>query len=216
MRSTATPVKHRRYGFTLIELLIVIAIIAILAAILFPVFARARAKARQVKCLSNQKQLGLALQMYVSDHDGFFPKRENVGDWATRGGWPVALYSYVKHAEVYRCPSDKTPYSPAGLRGTPVERVSYLANSQIVKTAPPRHEAELEDVAALLCLTDANTGGEIRNGDLNGVGAVGSIHERVEANHSDGLNVLFCDGHAKWLSYATAVANRDSLIPNLP
>jgi prepilin-type N-terminal cleavage/methylation domain-containing protein/prepilin-type processing-associated H-X9-DG protein len=67
---TITP---RRNGFTLIELLVVIAIIAILAAILFPVFARAREKARQTSCLSNQKQIGLAIAMYVQNYDGTYP-----------------------------------------------------------------------------------------------------------------------------------------------
>ena len=64
---------RRRLGFTLIELLVVIAIIAILAAILFPVFARAREKARQTQCLSNYKQLALAVQMYIQDYDGVYP-----------------------------------------------------------------------------------------------------------------------------------------------
>ena len=84
----------RRHGFTLIELLVVIAIIAILAAILFPVFARARAKAQQTKCLSNLKQIGLAFQMYAQDHDELLPP----GEWTGLGrvyfnstfGW----YSY--------------------------------------------------------------------------------------------------------------------------
>src|SRR3954470_6189627 len=64
---------QRRHGFTLIELLVVIAIIAILAAILFPVFAQARDQARKTTCLSNTKQLGLGVMMYIQDYDEQFP-----------------------------------------------------------------------------------------------------------------------------------------------
>src|SRR5580700_5777935 len=70
--------SNSRSAFTLIELLVVIAIIAILAAILFPVFAQARAKARQATCLSNENQIGLATMMYVQDYDEtFYPHRFN-------------------------------------------------------------------------------------------------------------------------------------------
>ena len=62
-----------RLGFTLIELLVVIAIIAILAAILFPVFAQAREKARQISCISNEKQIGLAALQYTQDYDELMP-----------------------------------------------------------------------------------------------------------------------------------------------
>lgn len=76
-----------RRGFTLIELLVVIAIIAILAAILFPVFARARAKAKQSQCLSNVKQMQLGMIMYASDYDGVNPFSNN---------WHSAIHPYVK------------------------------------------------------------------------------------------------------------------------
>ena len=70
--------SFRKAGFTLIELLVVIAIIAILAAILFPVFARAREKARQATCSANQRQIAATIQMYVQDHDETFPTTAQV------------------------------------------------------------------------------------------------------------------------------------------
>ena len=115
-------VHRRSQGFTLIELLVVIAIIAILAAILFPVFAQARAKARQTSCLSNTKQLNLANQMYAQDYDETFP----FWRWdmsSDTGGcprapfpescrhfesfWANAIYPCVKNAQVYCCTTDR-------------------------------------------------------------------------------------------------------------
>src|SRR5690554_3780891 len=96
-------------GFTLIELLVVIAIIAILAAILFPVFARAREKARQTSCLSNLKQMGLATLMYAQDYD----ERYNLAYTSTAIGtlhWPILLEPYHRNAEIYECPSDPDPW----------------------------------------------------------------------------------------------------------
>jgi prepilin-type N-terminal cleavage/methylation domain-containing protein/prepilin-type processing-associated H-X9-DG protein len=115
--------KHK--AFTLIELLVVIAIIAILAAILFPVFAQAREKARQTSCLSNMKQLGLALQMFAQDHDEYLPKAwfNDEPDtscpqcWGYKDpmwGWDYVLLPYVKNKQIYQCPSDSESY-PRGL-----------------------------------------------------------------------------------------------------
>jgi len=86
-----------RRGFTLIELLVVIAIIAILAAILFPVFAQARASARQTSCLSNNKQAGLGIMMYVQDYDETLPFCSNNGDQSVpRRDWYDVIDPYIK------------------------------------------------------------------------------------------------------------------------
>jgi len=123
----------RRRGFTLIELLVVIAIIGILAAMVFPVFARARESARKAVCLSNVKNLGLAIQMYLGDNNDTLPPKEHnqdvldyFGTIPGGGGedpswcqshtvnlanpylrWPVVLDEYVKNRDVWRCPSAK-------------------------------------------------------------------------------------------------------------
>ena len=94
-------------GFTLIELLVVIAIIALLAAILFPVFAKAREKARQTACLSNMNQIAKALEMYKGDYDGFYVP-SYVGlppTFNTQRAWPSLIYSYVQSQDVFICPS---------------------------------------------------------------------------------------------------------------
>jgi len=92
----------KRRGFTLIELLVVIAIIAILAAILFPVFAKARDKARSIVCLSNVKSISLAIQMYLSDWEDTFPIYNDYhgGRW-----WGVALDPYIRNATMWKCPA---------------------------------------------------------------------------------------------------------------
>lgn len=105
----------KRFGFTLIELLVVIAVVAIIAAILFPVFAKAREKARQTSCASNIRQLGLAVQQYVNDNDERMPhpiwSTVNV-NWCA--GWAGKLYPYVKSTNIYQCPNDTTQSLPMG------------------------------------------------------------------------------------------------------
>src|SRR5579871_1074133 len=130
---------RRPRGFTLIELLVVIAIIAILSAILFPVFAQAREKARQTVCLSNLKQLGLAVEMYVQDYDETFPKEEF---WDTSSPfsdyylWSSAncIQPYMKNVDIYRCPSDSFDAEfDAAYYGLPANRpprsITYMANA---------------------------------------------------------------------------------------
>jgi len=115
--------QTRKPGFTLIELLVVIAIIAILAAILFPVFAQAREKARSVSCLSNMKQIGLGMYMYVEDYDERLPTAfalevcPNGGLLCTLAGdgnegpvpFDYQIDPYIKNIQIWACPSDSSP-----------------------------------------------------------------------------------------------------------
>ncbi|MCC6446228.1 MAG: DUF1559 domain-containing protein [Armatimonadetes bacterium] len=128
-------------GFTLIELLVVIAIIAILASILFPVFAQAREKARQTSCLSNLKQLGLAISMYATDYEGY-PMHSSPSWFSPRTRWADAIFPYVKNMPLFTCPSThesallskKFAHDQTVRYGGYGYNYQYLGNS---RTAPP-------------------------------------------------------------------------------
>jgi len=128
-----THLRYRKNAFTLIELLVVIAIIAILAAVLFPVFAKAREKARQTTCASNMRQIGMALMQYCQDFDELYPDGQQTGT-ANQcynnhiDGWGGQVYPYVKSTAAFACPDDTT--TP----GNGKQVVSYAFNEDNIGT----------------------------------------------------------------------------------
>ncbi len=209
-----------RKGFTLIELLVVIAIIAILAAILFPVFAKARDKARQTTCLSNCKQIGLALLMYAQDYDetsplGCGPRARY--DYVHYECWATALNSYINNWQIWACPTHSTDIPWDGwnqwaldnIPGIPVPlKLSYAINIEkrgaSINTPrdPSRTVYCIENICTYMPIGDwACCAYDCRLTKLGGEGGF----------HSGGINVTFFDGHAKWLK-ASVVAYDDGTL----
>ncbi len=212
-------------GFTLIELLVVIAIIAILAAILFPVFAKAREKARQTSCLSNEKQLGLGFLQYAQDYDEFYPGR-NIGDKASN--WAYAIYPYVKSVGVYQCPDASTPldsyvynyritnyiYTGTATIGTPLAAFVASANTVVLFEGQGGPTAALGPLGTPrnpstdpLAGLNGDNGWEIGK-SCNSPYQVGiSWHDPAATQDSpmNRLNYLAADGHVKNLT-ASAVS----------
>jgi prepilin-type N-terminal cleavage/methylation domain-containing protein/prepilin-type processing-associated H-X9-DG protein len=133
--TVVTKNRALRKGFTLIELLIVIAIIALLAAILFPVFSRARENARRASCQSNLKQIGLGIMQYTQDYDEKMPYHQIFNPPVPQEvPWQFSIQPYVKSVQLFKCPSNvgpPTPYvygSNQTANGVPAIRISYVAN----------------------------------------------------------------------------------------
>jgi len=186
-------------GFTLIELLVVIAIIAILAAILFPVFARAREKARQSSCLSNVKQLGLATMMYAQDYDGAFPGYYMALPWTVDTSWAGVIRPYVNNKQVWKCPSDSDRGMWEWGTGASHSRLSYGWNYRWISfdaTPPggggaPTTDADIAYPAETMLFCDAG------KCYVRGPGTTKSSYW-PQPYHNGGSNFAFADGHAKW------------------
>lgn len=175
----------RRRGFTLIELLVVIAIIAILAAILFPVFARAREKARQTSCLSNVKQIGLGFQMYKQDYDETWPAMFWSGTtsrWEPYPGlWGGEVAPYIKNTQIFLCPSKSDA------------TCSYAYNVYLDR----RKDAAITTPANMVTISDGIWDGWY---GIDGITMVpfNQANCRIYPAHNEGANFGFTDGHAKW------------------
>lgn len=195
MTTSQTKQASGRSGaFTLIELLVVIAIIAILAAILFPVFAQAREKARQATCLSNENQIGLALQMYVQDYDEHFPCGSipvpgQINNGIVGMGWAGQIYAYTKSPQVFTCPDDSTQPLAATANSPALYPDSYLMNSNITVYGGDA-DASLSTPASIVLL--AEIGGVRTNLVTPNELPYSTVVPTVQFSASgDGLNTLY-------------------------
>jgi len=233
----------RRRGFTLIELLVVIAIIAILAAILFPVFSRAREQARKTACLSNMKQVGMALMMYVQDWDETYPYITACPNTGRATDTPQGLlHPYVKNAAVWECPSGIRYNSLALVAGNlaqwdpnwnswrfPPEFAGHCigvaANEVLMPNlgcdwsggawGPVIKMSQIQSPADIIAFVDAphfSSCGGARAVFANSCAAAchdDPDHRSVSKHtrHTEGDNIVFADGHAKWVKWDVIANN---------
>jgi prepilin-type N-terminal cleavage/methylation domain-containing protein/prepilin-type processing-associated H-X9-DG protein len=186
-----------RRGFTLIELLVVIAIIAILAAILFPVFAKAREKARQASCQSNLKQIAIAFQMYAQDYDETTVQASGGSD--QRPLWTDALEPYTKNTQLLVCPSDANRVMSGGYAPIQTVQTGYGIyclhyGRALAAYSHPADTVIVSDATGYRTHPPASAGGPPAGSPSNC--ADGSLNW-VAARHNDMANFSFMDGHVK-------------------
>ena len=203
----------KRRGFTLIELLVVIAIIAILAAILFPVFARAREKARQTSCLSNVKQLMTSWLMYAQDYDELSNRYSGyrtptvvmpVGGYDY---WFELLAPYCKNAQIFSCPSYKNTRVYSGGENAQHPDVPDGVNYSYNTYLGSRALGDMEHPSRLGVIMDGT------NNYWRYQNPPGTNHWEAAYNrHNEGFNCGLADGHAKWykLRYPDGVVIPDT------
>jgi len=194
-------------GFTLIELLVVLAIVAILAALLFPVFAQSRERARTASCVSNVRQIGMAVLLYAQDHDEALPpvgipidaeQEDEPDDDDEEIGWPALLAPYLKSTVVLKCPSALEPLG-YGLN----EMVFVDLTEDGDERFPVRVLAHLETPAETVLLGDLGTGDDLRTprpGSVKMTAPGKDLDDardaRPAARHFLRTVLAFGDGHA--------------------
>ncbi len=208
---TPSPKYANLSGFTLIELLVVIAIIGILASLLLPTLAASKERARAAGCISNLRQIGLAMTIYADDSHGLYPLSGGTILWSQidpetqKGSWLQQIIGYAQNTNAYRCPSDyKGQFSY--FNGV---RAAYITESNFASVDTKR----IQFASAYVLSGDTLwTEAKLNDADkddysLNCVGGASNGSRWVDwRRHSKGQNLLFADNHVKWFKgYETKV-----------
>lgn len=178
--ATTFAKESKRSGFTLIEMLVVIGIIAVIAAVLFPVFARAREKARASACLSNYHQIGLAIQQYASDSDGNTPP-----DGGSFGGLITDSFPYTHSTAIFTCPDDYDRVKE-GRAGTYRMASLYQGLPFSCGWQDPYNPAITAQPSQTTLAYEAEQD-------------IGQSTIVTTYRHSGGTQILFFDGHTRWV-----------------
>lgn len=209
-------------GFTLVELLVVIAIIAILAAILFPVFARAREKARQASCLSNVKQIVLGELQYAQDYGERFPYF--LTNPARGEPWWNAIQPYLRNEDIYGCPSYPRPAAATTYSGKHYPYPRYGMNQRMLYDWNNcGFLGAIMRPAEIVLIGDCchGMGDAWRIAWPNAPGGSSSSPRKCDvarneqndewARHNGGNNLGFVDGHAKWMAGKAFYSQRNRM-----
>ncbi len=199
-----------RKAFTLVELLVVIAIISLLAALLFGAMTRVRENARKTNCLSNMKQLQMAVSIYQQPYDetmplsfaDFDPANNTFEPGNGEKGWAQSLQPFIQNTQVFGCPNDSSLVTndPA----TSFSDYAYnRALGYVSANIGPRTLADIKSPELTILFSEADPGSAAssqptnlnKSGLLTGAAA---LTGSKLARHSGGSNFVFCDGHAKW------------------
>jgi len=185
----------RRFGFTLIELLVVIAIIAILGAILLPVFARAREKGRQTACVSNMRQIGMAFFAYSQDYDGGAVPgvMEQPAPPYTLALWITAAQPYIGNDQILICPSNQNAKNYSDGAWAP-KVTDYGYNGWLSLRMEDHNLSPGATVSNVFIFCDTGMPDPYNREHLYD----GPPSYYGAAPHNDGANFAFLDGHAKW------------------
>jgi prepilin-type processing-associated H-X9-DG protein len=198
-----------------VEILVVLAVIALLAALLLPVLARTRESARRIACASHLRQVGIALQAYVDDHDGFYPvslltapAETDMEEGESSSDWEDAIEAYFQSEPIFRCPSDPSPaeffemsYALNASFAAVLHETAITYPAETIVVADRRNTLLNQDRPALFVWWEWQ--GNLWPPRLLPDPTPSASRDLALERHGDGLNFLFSDGHIRHARFRT-------------